>query len=136
MPTKSSIQNYESTPLSLPESPRKVSKQIKKPNRHQQLCDRAVEIMNDWFMDHINNPYPQPVEKEQLAKLGGITVKQVTAWFSNRRNRSQNTKPKRMKRVLEQEINNIFSELIGDQASKDAVISKVRSTLGSHDLNF
>lgn len=108
---------------------------MKQSTRHQQLPDRSVDIMNDWFMEHLNNPYPQQVEKEQLAKLGGISVKQVTAWFSNRRNRSQNTKPKRMRRVLEQEINIIFNELIGDQVSKDALISKVRSTLVGHE-NF
>jgi hypothetical protein len=63
--------------------------------------------MNDWFDSHLNNPYPQPCEKERLAQLGGITVKQVTAWFSNRRNRSQNTKPKRMKREVENKIDEI-----------------------------
>ena len=46
--------------------------------RHQHLSDDAVEIMNNWFQEHINNPYPQLVEKENLARLGGITVKQVT----------------------------------------------------------
>jgi hypothetical protein len=43
--------------------------------------------MNEWFMEHQSNPYPTNEQKEKLAHLGGITIKQVTAWFSNRRNR-------------------------------------------------
>jgi hypothetical protein len=85
--------------------------------------------MNTWFLEHINNPYPVQHEKETLAQLGGITVKQVTAWFSNRRNRSQNTKPKRMKRVLEKEISNIFNELICNQPNKEEIIEKFHTSL-------
>ena len=55
--------------------------------RHHQLPDHSVEIMNEWFMEHQSNPYPTNEQKEKLAHLGGITIKQVTAWFSNRRNR-------------------------------------------------
>jgi hypothetical protein len=105
-------------------------------NRHNQLPDKAIEIMNEYFNNHLNNPYPTQSEKENLARLGGISVKQVTAWFSNRRNRSQNTKPKRMKRVLEQEINNIFDELIGNQVNKEAILNKVRSTIVGQELNL
>ena len=90
--------------------------------------------MNEYFNDHLNNPYPSQSEKENLARLGGISVKQVTAWFSNRRNRSQNTKPKRMKRVLEQEINNIFDQFIGDEINKQAIINKVRSKLVGQEM--
>ena len=97
--------------------------------RHTQLSDESVEIMNEWFLSHINNPYPKLSEKETLAQRGGITVKQVTAWFSNRRNRSQNTKPKRMKRVLEKEINNIFNELICNEPNKEKIIEKINISL-------
>ena len=99
-----------------------------KSSRKNQLPDRAVEIMNDWFEDHLSNPYPHMVEKENLAKLGGISVKQVNAWFSNRRNRSQNTKPKRIKRELETELNNIVDELINNP-NKEQVINKIKNTL-------
>ena len=111
-------------------------KDKKMSGRHNQLPDKAVDIMNEYFNDHLNSPYPSHSEKENLAILGGISMKQVTAWFSNRRNRSQNTKPKRMKRVLELEINSIFDELIGDQANKQAIIKKVRSTLVGQELNL
>jgi hypothetical protein len=97
-------------------------------SRKHQLPDRAVEIMNEWFEEHLHNPYPHMVEKENLAKLGGISVKQVNAWFSNRRNRSQNTKPKRIKRELESELNNIVDELIHNP-NKEQVIKKIKNTL-------
>lgn len=98
-------------------------------SRKHQLPDKAVDILNEWYEDHLRNPYPQLEEKEMLAKRGGITVKQVTAWFSNRRNRSQNTKPKRMKRVLEKEMSNLF-EMI-ETADKKELIEKFKHTLAS-----
>ncbi|CAF0723577.1 unnamed protein product [Brachionus calyciflorus] len=107
----------------------KVSKKNSfKLSRKQQLPDIAIDIMNDWFEDHINNPYPTLDEKEKMAKQSGITVKQVTAWFSNRRNRSQNTKPKRIKRAIEQEMNEIANELAYNP-NKVEVIEKLRRTL-------
>ncbi len=99
-------------------------------SRKHQLPDIAVDILNEWYEDHLHNPYPQLEEKEMLAKRGGITVKQVTAWFSNRRNRSQNTKPKRMKRVLEKEMSSLF-ELI-ETSDKKEIIAKFKHTLASN----
>ncbi len=105
----------------------KQSSAYDKYSRKHQLPDRAVDIMNEWFDDHINNPYPTMEQKEKLARLGRITVKQVTAWFSNRRNRSQNTKPKRMKRDFEKEITNIFTQLeSNDQNEKEHLIQKLK----------
>lgn len=97
-------------------------------SRKQLLPDFAVDLMNEWFEDHINNPYPTLEEKEKMAKQGGITIKQVTAWFSNRRNRSQNTKPKRIKRAIEQEVNEMMSELVYNP-NKIEIIEKFRRTL-------
>lgn len=102
-------------------------KSTKLVSRKQQLPDNAVDIMNDWFLDHLNNPYPTLEDKERMAKQGRITVKQVTAWFSNRRNRSQNTKPKRIKRAIEQEMNQIISEF-SFNPDKTQVIEKFRKT--------
>jgi hypothetical protein len=104
--------------------------------KHQSLPDRAVDELNDWFDDHLNNPYPTSEEKERLAMRGGITVKQVNAWFSNRRNRSQNTRPKRIRREFEKEIADIVTELRGDELGQQAsyavkakVIEKLQRSL-------
>ncbi|RNA44918.1 pre B cell leukemia transcription factor 1 [Brachionus plicatilis] len=94
--------------------------------RKQLLPDSAVDIMNEWFDDHFNNPYPTMEEKERMAKQGGITVKQVTAWFSNRRNRSQNTKPKRIRRAIEQEMNIMINEFTYNP-NKTEIIQKLKT---------
>ena len=112
----------------------KLRKDNLQSRKHQQLPDRSVDIMSEWFLEHINNPYPTMSEKEKLAQMGGITIKQVNAWFSNRRNRSQNTKPKRMKRVLEKEMSTIYNELVLNP-NKQQVIEKFRVALANHEFN-
>jgi hypothetical protein len=97
-------------------------------SRKHQLPDEALDILNEWYEDHLHNPYPLIEEKEMLARRGNITVKQVSAWFSNRRNRTQNTKPKRMKRVLEKEMTNMFNEL-AQSTGKQALIEKFKDAL-------
>ena len=121
---------------SIPANLQTVAKEqpnIKKSARVKQLLSEgAVDIMNDWFDDHINNPYPTQEEKERMAYAGQITVKQVTAWFSNRRNRSQNTKPKRMRRVLEKEISTIFSHIVDNTPGTFSMIERLKSTISSN----
>lgn len=56
--------------------------------------------MNAWFIAHEDNPYPNRNDLDYLATNGGIKESQVKAWFSNKRNRTQNTHPKRAKRYL------------------------------------
>ena len=50
--------------------------------------------------EHDDNPYPNRNDLDYLATNGGIKESQVKAWFSNKRNRTQNTHPKRAKRYL------------------------------------
>ncbi|CAF1167140.1 unnamed protein product [Didymodactylos carnosus] len=69
-----------------------------KPSKH--LPEEAITIMNEWFEKNVDNPYPNVNERFELAKNGGITEAQVKAWFSNKRNRTQNTHPKRAKRNM------------------------------------
>lgn len=56
--------------------------------------------MNAWYLAHEDNPYPNRNDLDYLATNGGIKESQVKAWFSNKRNRTQNTHPKRAKRYL------------------------------------
>jgi hypothetical protein len=103
-------------------------------SHHNQLPEEAVEILNDWFDSHLNHPYPSTDEKNRLADKCCITVKQVNSWFCNRRNRSQNTKPKRIKRQLEQEITNVYKELVCNP-NKAEVIEKFRSSLIANSID-
>ena len=59
---------------------------------YSMLSDAAKNVLNQWYEDHITNPYPSEEEKQLLAKHCGITVSQVKSWFANKRNRSNNTK--------------------------------------------
>lgn len=64
----------------------------------KQLPEQAVRLMNAWFLANEDNPYPNRNDLDYLATNGGIKESQVKAWFSNKRNRTQNTHPKRAKR--------------------------------------
>lgn len=113
----------------------KKNKKSKTVSKKHQLPDDAVDILNEWFDDHITHPYPQMEEKERLARRGNITLKQVNAWFSNRRNRSQNTKPKRIQKQMESEINHLYQELVSSNTSKEQIIEKFRQTFVGHEYS-
>lgn len=66
----------------------------------KQLPGKAVCLMNAWYTAHEDNPYPNRNDLDYLATNGGIKESQVKAWFSNKRNRTQNTHPKRAKRYF------------------------------------
>jgi len=112
-------------------SPRPSKQRKLKISRKQMLCDDAVDIMNAWFDDHVNSPYPSPEEKERIALAGNITVKQVTAWFSNRRNRTQNTKSKRMKRMFDEQLNSVFAQIVDDKPDTQLIINAFKCSLES-----
>lgn len=87
-------------------------------SKSRQLNTRAVEIMTDWFEKHIDSPYPTDEEKQALADLGGLTVSQVKAWFANKRNRTNNTKPKKQKQQVEKKLLTICTELSNSGTSR------------------
>jgi hypothetical protein len=68
----------------------------RKPSK--QLPEKAVQLMNTWYTAHEDDPYPNRNDLDYLATNGEIKESQVKAWFSNKRNRTQNTHPKRAKR--------------------------------------
>ncbi|CAH8841159.1 unnamed protein product [Trichobilharzia szidati] len=80
-------------------------------NRNRPLNSTAVDIMENWYLDHVDAPYPSTAEKQRLAASGGITVMQVSSWFANRRTRASNTKPKKNRVKLFEQINDFSAEL-------------------------
>ena len=64
---------------------------VTKPKGKQsnQLNPYSQQLLNQWYQQHITNPYPTQEEKAELAEQGGITVKQVKYWFANKRSRSR-----------------------------------------------
>ncbi|XP_033735566.1 uncharacterized protein LOC117324060 [Pecten maximus] len=83
----------------------------KKSRHNQPLSLQATGAMMSWYESHRENPYPTKVEKDVMAKLGGITVTQVKSWFANKRNRNNNTRPKVQKRQMTERLMNICHEL-------------------------
>lgn len=86
-------------------------------SKARQLSVRATTIMQDWFDRHIDNPYPTEEEKADMADAGGISIAQVKAWFANKRNRTNNTKPKKQKKSMEKQLLTICSDLTTDGRS-------------------
>ncbi|KAL4801820.1 hypothetical protein BDV18DRAFT_70114 [Aspergillus unguis] len=47
----------------------------------------AANVLKRWFNNHRDNPYPTKGDKMSLADQSGLSVAQVTTWFSNTRRR-------------------------------------------------
>ena len=45
--------------------------------RSRALNAKAVDLMNQWYQEHIEHPYPSDEQKKIMADKGGITVTQV-----------------------------------------------------------
>lgn len=50
--------------------------------------DWVVDILNRWFNENLNFPYPDETMTNLLAKEASISPKQVRKWFANKRVRS------------------------------------------------
>ena len=49
---------------------------------------RVTSILKSWFDKNRSSPYPGEEEKEQLARVTGLTVKQIRYCFANKRTRT------------------------------------------------
>ena len=61
-----------------------------KPRPH--LNKEAVKIMEEWFEQNLDHPYPTGATYDMLALRGNVGVEQVKKWFANKRNRTHNTR--------------------------------------------
>lgn len=50
--------------------------------------DQVVDILNRWFVENVDYPYPDEHMTHLLAKEANISAKQVRKWFANKRVRS------------------------------------------------
>ncbi|QDS77625.1 hypothetical protein FKW77_002489 [Venturia effusa] len=60
--------------------------QCRKKRRHQ-ISLASLNILQDWLSTHLVHPYPNTTEKFTLSIQTGLTVKQVSTWFTNNRSR-------------------------------------------------
>ncbi len=58
-----------------------------KKQRRANLPKASVSVMEKWFCDHRNNPYPSEEEKRALAAQANLKEDQVSNWFVNVRKR-------------------------------------------------
>ncbi|CAD5220733.1 unnamed protein product [Bursaphelenchus xylophilus] len=56
---------------------------------------KATKILNQYFEEHMDEPYPSETTKQELADLCGVTVGQVSNWFGNKRIRFKKALEKR-----------------------------------------
>ena len=66
----------------------------RKPKRrhcNKALDHHAVTVLNSWYVEHENNPYPTARCISQMAKDTGLANAQIRKWLANRRLRSSNT---------------------------------------------
>ena len=57
--------------------------------RRGNLPKWATDYLKQWFFDHIAHPYPTEQEKQELCKLTGLGMTQLSNWFINARRRQQ-----------------------------------------------
>lgn len=67
----------------------KVTDETVNPTKKQKhfLSQTSVQILKEWFYDHLDHPYPSADQKEALSKQTGLTYLQVSNWFTNTRKR-------------------------------------------------
>jgi len=53
--------------------------------KRRSLSKKATEVLNNWFFDHIKDPYPSDEEKTLLASQCFLTLNQINNWFGNKR---------------------------------------------------
>lgn len=54
---------------------------------NKQLRIQTRQHLNEWYLQHIDHPYPTDHEKKWLAQRAGITISQVKSWFAIKRSR-------------------------------------------------
>jgi len=59
--------------------------QAKRRKKRKGYSKEVSEILNNWYNDHLQSPYPNEDEKRELCTMCGLTLLQLNNWFSNKR---------------------------------------------------
>ena len=57
------------------------------------LSKKAIQIMESWYHDNINHPYPNYSTIKNMAQQASLKEEQIRKWFGNKRNRCRNARP-------------------------------------------
>lgn len=71
-----------------------VKRTLNSDRKSRLLPKHAVKLMQSWYEENLENPYPSREVTQSMASEGGVTVEQIRKWFANKRNRSRNNKLK------------------------------------------
>ncbi|OLL22255.1 Homeobox protein knotted-1-like 7 [Neolecta irregularis DAH-3] len=69
--------------------PRVPDKSIKKASSSSKYSANSTRILKNWFLQHVEHPYPTENEKFELCRQTGLRLNQLNMWFTNARRRSQ-----------------------------------------------
>ncbi|KAF2834974.1 hypothetical protein M501DRAFT_921412, partial [Patellaria atrata CBS 101060] len=53
--------------------------------RRGNLPKQATNAMKEWFSLHVDCPYPDEEQKQQMCRDTGLNMNQVSNWFINAR---------------------------------------------------
>ncbi|CCD26701.1 Tos8p NDAI_0I01320 [Naumovozyma dairenensis CBS 421] len=81
-----SKKNHHTTAITSPQNEMNMRRK-KGSGRRSSLPITTVQILNEWLLDHLTNPYPTTQEKKELLKQTGLTKIQLSNWFINVRRR-------------------------------------------------
>eukprot|EP01027_Heterolobosea_sp_BB2_P015625 GEZU01022351.1.p1 GENE.GEZU01022351.1~~GEZU01022351.1.p1 ORF type:complete len:407 (-),score=121.40 GEZU01022351.1:1213-2433(-) len=56
-----------------------------KSRKNRNLPEHAKKILQDWFLEHYDHPYPTEAEKSELSAATGLVKTQINNWFINTR---------------------------------------------------
>ena len=79
----------EDPPKNGPAQPAAKHKQrsIGAPPQGFTFAKEQTQVLQKWFLDHVDHPYIKKADKAMLAHKTGLTTKQITGWFTNNRKR-------------------------------------------------
>ena len=104
-----------------------------KSKQSRSLSSKSVELMEIWYQQHADHPYPSTEVIAYVAQCGEITPKQVRKWMANKRVRAFNTlsynqtvHPKRLKRLQRDSVTKPLHSLPRDHFYQSMKMLKSR----------
>ncbi len=77
---KKKIEDNEDSPDS-PNKEEMLIEQTSELKKRKKIPHKAVSVLKEWLIEHVQDPYPSNEVKEELAKKTNLNVKQVTRKF-------------------------------------------------------
>lgn len=67
---------------------------------NKRIPERSIKVLKSWLEQNQDDPYPSQEEKKLLSASTGLSMKQITNWFINKRCKLSVCKYKKKKRGL------------------------------------